>query len=213
MPNLSYEDEQFIEDLDGIKKRYFEMARKCEIYEAALQAHDGWAVPETDGVDGSFQYIPYDLSGFAAVLIKLADLLPDDPDFRHSRQPIRPLSFCEVGCGIGRNLNIVKNQEILPVAKAVGFDIVPEYIETAQRLYDLGEDVFVHDAMAFDYGGFDLVFFYRPFSDDKLEAKFENHLIDSVKSGAVIIGMNTERMDKSRKVRMLEDFSDCYKKL
>ncbi|MEW9919899.1 hypothetical protein AB2B41_09805 [Marimonas sp. MJW-29] len=208
----SYEMERFIEDLDDIRKRYLEMLTRCEIMTAALEAPDQWAVPTIEGAEGLFQYIPYDLGGLIEIIQELATVLPDDPDFKHSQQPIRPLSLVEIGCGIGRNLNIFRNQQALPIVKAVGFDIVPEYIEVAQRIYGLGEDVFVNDAMDFDYRGFDLIF-YRPFSDDKMQRDFEEYLIDGVKPGAIIIGLNTERLQSSRKVRELDPSGNCYKKL
>lgn len=210
---LTYEAERALDGLEEMKRAYLTALQRCAIYEAALEAPDNWAVADVESADGAFTYIPYQIEGFADVLIELSRLLPDDPDFKHSRQPIRPLSFVEIGCGIGRNVNIVKSQTTLPIAKAVGFDIVPEYIETAQKIYDLGEDVFVQDAMTFDYGGYDLIFFYRPFSDDKLERKFENYLIDSVKTGAIIIGMTVERLDSSRKVAQIGDSGSLYKKL
>ncbi len=210
---MSYEMERFIEDFESLKQRFQEMAQKCEIYEAALEAPDTWAVPSVETLDGSFQYIPYQLEGLAEIIIDLSKVLSDDPDFKHSRQPIRPMSFVEIGCGLARNLNIMRHQTMLPFSKTVGFDIVPEYIDAARVLYGLDEDVFVHDAMTFDYGGFDLLLFYRPFSDDKLEARFEEYLMDSVKPGAVIIGLNVERMEKSRKVAAIGTSGALYKKL
>lgn len=209
----SYETEQFIEDLKSIETRYLEMMRKCEIFKAALEAPDTWAVPEVESAEGQFQYIPYDLDGLADILLDLSVVLPDDPDFRHSRQPIRPLTLVEIGCGIGRNLSLFRTQKLIPIVKAVGFDIVPEYIETAQRIYGLGEDAFVDDAMKFDYSGFDLLFFYRPFSDDDMQIAFEELLMDSAKPGAIIIGLNTERMQSSRKVVEVGTNGSCYKKL
>ena len=210
---LEFEDERFLESIAEIKERYLKLVRKCEIYEAALEGPDEWAVPDIHSDEGQFHYIPYNLSDLADTILELAKILPEDPDFKHSRQPIRPVSFVEVGCGIGRNVNLMQRQQDVPITKAVGFDIVPEYIETARRIYGLDEDVFVQDAMTFDYGGFDLIFFYRPFSDDKLEVKFENHLIDSAKTGAVIIAMSNERFSKSRKVAEIGEAGTIYKKL
>lgn len=210
---ISYEAEQFVESLDDIRKGYLSLLRKCEVYEAALEAADTWAVPDADLPDGSFHYIPYQLGNFADMILELAEYLPDDPDFKHSRQPVRPLTFVEVGCGIGRNLNIIRAQPLVPIAKAMGFDIVPQYIEVARQLYGLGENVFVDDALTFDYGGFDLIFFYRPFSEGDLEKKFEEHLIDSAKSGAVIIGMSVELLDNSRRVVEIGASGTLFKKL
>ena len=210
---MSYEAEQFIENFEDIRKAYMNMIRRCEIYQAALESADNWGVPDADTADGSFHYIPCLLSEFSDLIVELAEILPDDPDFKHSRQPIRPLTFVEVGCGIGRNLNMMRSQQLLPVAKAVGFDIVPEYIETARQHHGFGENVFVQDAMTFDYGGFDLVFFYRPFSDGDMERKFEEYLIDSVKTGAIIMGMTIEILDESRKVSPIGHSGTLYKKL
>lgn len=210
---LPYEAEQFLENLTDMKEKYLALLQKCEVYEAALERADGWAVPDTEEVPGSFHYIPYQLGGLVETLIDLAKLLPDDPDYRHSNQPIRPLTFVEVGCGIGRNLNLVRAQNLLPIAKSVGFDIVPEYVETAQKLFGLGKDVFVNDAMTFDYAPYDLIFFYRPFSEGELERKFEEYLIESAKSGAIIIGMSVEELDNSRRVMELGDSGCLFKVL
>ena len=210
---MIYELQRFAEDTASLNARYGEMVERCQIYEAALSAPDSWAVPVAENADGAYQYIPCPLETLAEILVDLNRHLPEDPDFRHSRQPIRPLSFLEIGCGIGRNLNLVGHQKLVPVSKAVGFDIIPAYIEVAQRLYGLGENVFVQDAMTFDYGGFDLVFFYRPFSDDDLETAFEKYLLDSVKPGAVIIGMNAEHLDGSRRVARFGDSGKLFKKL
>ena len=210
---MNFEEEQFIRELDGIRERFFEMIQKCEAYEAAIEAPDRWAIPEVEVDDGSYHYIPYQLDGVVELLLELAKILPDDPDFRHSHQPIRPLSLVEVGCGIGRNLNLFTHQQIIPLTKAVGFDIVPEYVETAKTLYGLGEEVFVQDAMTFDYKGFDIIFFYRPFSDEKLEAEFEEYLLEHTKPGAIIIGLNVERLDSSRMVASVGRSGSCYKRL
>lgn len=210
---ISYEEERFVDNLDQLKQSYIDVARRCAVYETALEAVDTWAVPAIDGTDGQFQYIPYQIGSLVDAITELAMLLPDDPDFKHSHQPLRPMSFVEIGCGIGRNLNLVKHQALLPLVKAVGFDIVPEYIETAQRIFGLGEDVFVQDAMTFTYSGFDLIFFYRPFSDDALEAAFEDYLMDNAKPGAIIIGANTEIMHNSRKVAPIGEAGTLFKKL
>ena len=210
---MSYEAEQFIESFDDIRQAYLNMIRKCEIYESALEAADGWSVPTAETTEGSFAYIPCLLSEFSDLIVELAEVLPDDPDFRHSRQPIRPLTFVEVGCGIGRNLNMMRAQGLVPIAKAVGFDVIPDYVETARRLHGFGENVFVQDAMTFDYAGFDLVFFYRPFSDGAMQIAFEEHLMDSVKPGAIIIGLTVEVLDSSRRVVQVGTSGSLYKKL
>ncbi|KIN75253.1 Methyltransferase type 11 [Sulfitobacter noctilucae] len=210
---ISFDDERFIEDLSEIQKRYLNLSRRCEMYRAALESPDKWAVPNIETKDGQFQYIPFDLEGLADIFMDLADTLPDDPDFSHSRQPIRPLSLVEVGCGIGRNLNLFRSQEMIPLSKIVGFDIVPEYIDVARRIYGFGNNAFVQDAMTFEYTGFDLIFFYRPFSDDALEAAFEEKLMASAKPGSVILGLNTETLHTSRLVAEFGTTGNCYKKL
>ena len=67
--------------------------------------------------------------------------------------------------------------------------------------------------MTFDYGGFDLVFFYRPFSEGDLERKFEEYLIDSIKTGSIIMGLTDEMLDESRRLAAVGHSGTLYKKL
>lgn len=208
-----FETERFVEEIDDLKKQFLNLAEKCRIYEAALSAPDKWAVPGIEEGEGRYAYIPIFMDNFADILVELDRALADDPDFRHSNSRYRPFSVIEIGCGIGRNLNILKHQELLPVAKAVGFDVVPEYVEVARVLYGFGDEVFVGDCMEQDYAGFDVMFFYRPFSDDDMETAFEKHLLSSAKTGSVIVGVSSVWLEHSRETMPLGESNQIYKKL
>lgn len=208
-----FEIERFVEEIDDLKKQFLELAEKCRLYETALSAPDKWAVPSIDEGEGRYAYIPIFMDSFVEMLVELDRVLADDPDFRHSNSRYRPFSVIEIGCGIGRNLNVLKHQELLPVAKAVGFDVVPDYIKVAQQLYGFGEEVFVGDCMEQDYSGFDVMFFYRPFSDDDMETAFEKYLLSSAKTGSIIVGASSVWLENSRETMPLGDSSQIYKKL
>ena len=208
-----YENDRFEESLNELKDQFKEVSTKCKFLLSAVEGVDHWAVPEAIVDEGQYSHVPIPISEFIKWLSELDDYLCNDPDFKHNMKKYRPFSFLEIGCGIGRNLNIVTRQPVLPVAKAVGFDSVRAYIDMARQIHGLGENVFVGDCMDFDYSGFDVVYFYRPFSDENAEKEFEMTLISSMKKGAIVIGASTEYMDKSREMMPIGYSGSMFKKL
>lgn len=208
-----YERERFLTGLEELKTQFVEMSVRSGILQSAVESTDQWGVPDADIPDGQYSYIPISTVDFVKLLVELDTHLQNDADFRHRLQKYRPFSFLEIGCGIGRNLNLVTHQDHLPVAKAVGFDVVDAYIEAAQKIYGLGENVFVGDCMKFDYSGFDVVYFYRPFSDEKAERKFEKYIISGLKKGAIVIGALADTFSKSRELMPVGESGQIFKKL
>ena len=186
---------------------------KNKILRAALTQIGVTSIETVEANKGSYSYIPIDLDEFFDMIFSLEKILREDPDYKHSDRPRRPVSFVEVGCGLGRNLHLLRATDRFSMEKIVGFDITPEYVEAGQRYFDLGEDIFVDDALAFDYGGFDVVYFYRPFSDDKMQRKFEKRLLNTMKTGAYIISSLNESLDKSRQLIPKDDRSRIFKRL
>jgi SAM-dependent methyltransferase len=172
---------------------------KTDIIQQALGFFDsrvdmGWTATE-----GAYHYIPVDLHDFAAALVEIDDFLQADPAYKHKRLRYRPIRFLEVGCGIGRNLFIVKHSGALELESVTGIDIAPHYIAQAKRFFFLSDqEALIADAMTFDYTPFDIVYFYRPFSDEALEARFERQLIKQLRPGAYIVGHLNSVLSKSR---------------
>lgn len=146
---------------------------------------------------GSFQYIAYDLGMFLKMILDLKEILALDPHY-HDEDPAsayRPIRFLEVGCGIGRNLFLLKHAKGLNFATVHGIDIVPEYLQEARRLYQLDENVIQADALEFDYTSYDVIYFYRPFEDEAMEMRFEQRIVDQLRPGGYVLnglGFETE---------------------
>jgi SAM-dependent methyltransferase len=138
---------------------------------------------------GEYPYIPYDLGMFLEVFMELKDILAKDPHYRVRDPKLahRKLKFLEVGCGVGRNLFLLKHAESLRYKTVHGIEIVPRYVELARQFYHLEENVFQADAMQFDYSSYDIVYFYRPFSEEKLERRFELRVLRHLKPGAYVV--------------------------
>ena len=210
--HFEYEAEELISHMDDAKKMVVQTFEKMKILVEAFSALNEGDF-EFEPEEGAYGYIPIDITEFLDSLMTLDGVLKNDADYRHSDLPYRPCAFLEVGCGTGRNLYLLKHAKEFRFNKIVGFDIGQDYISYGQRLYGLGNDIFVDDCMTFDYGGFDVVFFYRPFHDAEKEAAFESRLIETMKRGAFVVGHINESLEDSRLLMPMEDSSVIWKKL
>jgi len=202
-----------LEDLEALRMAAQASHEKNKILRASLNQIGLSAVSDVQIKDGSYSYIPIDLDEFFDMMLRLEACLKDDPDYRHSAKPHRPVSFVEVGCGIGRNLHLLRSTDRFCMEKIVGFDIAPEYVEAGRRYFDLEEDIFVEDAFAFDYGGYDVVYYYRPFSDAAKQKKFEQRVISTMKTGAYIVASLNESLEKSRQLIPKDERGRIWKRL
>lgn len=210
------EDYDLAQALDDLKSTIGIIDRvraKNMILAASLTELGKGRLPTLTAGDGAYGYIPIDLNQFLDIMFRLKAILAEDPDYQHSEKPHRPCSFVEVGCGPGRNLHVLGATDCFTLEKISGFDIEPEFVEMGRRYFDLGEDIFVQDALTFDYGGYDIIYFYRPFHDDALQKKFERQVVKTAKSGAYILAQLDSAMDKSRSVVVKDSNLGIYKRL
>lgn len=136
---------------------------------------------------GSHPYIAHAIPALFDLLIDLDRLLCLDPHYADARDRYRPVSFVDVGCGTGRNVMLVRAAHLVSCASVTGFDINASQIAEGQRLFGLGPDLWVADAMAVDYARFDVVFSYRPFAEPALQQVYEAHLAASMAPGAYLV--------------------------
>ena len=186
---------------------------KLSVMARALDAVGTSRIDAAQAPDGSFGYVPIALDDFLDTMFELETCLKNDPDYRHAKHPYRPLSFVEVGCGVGRNVFVLKHATCFGFDKVSGFDVVEEYVERAHRHFDLKKEVFLEDCMSFDFGDIDVVYFYRPFLDTVLEEKFERRLIDSVKPGAYIVAHMPLVLEMSRRIERKSRSHSIWKKI
>lgn len=162
---------------------------------------------------GGYSYIPIELGELFEVLFQLEKQLSVDPDYKHNDLPYRPCSFLEVGCGIGRNVYLLGATDRFCFEKVDGFDIVEEYIATGHKYFGLSESIFVDDCLTFDYGGYDIIYYYRPLQDDRMQRRFEDHLVKSCKVGAYIVGCFNIKLEKSRRLIRKDDAGRIWKRV
>ena len=208
-----FEVRRLIEDLAKMDRTIQRLSDQSRILQSAISQIGTHDIDHAEVGDGAYNYIPIDLNQFFDLMFTLEDVLREDPDYKHTEKPHRPCSFLEVGCGIGRNVHILRATDRFTLDKICGFDLVKEYIEAGQKVFNLGDDLFVQDALTFDYGGFDVIYFYRPFSDDELERQFEDRLVDTMKRGAYIVASLDASLATSRKLVAKDDSNLIWKRL
>ncbi len=119
-------------------------------------------------------WIPFPVHDFVALV---AEAMPETTGDR----------FLDIGAGVGSKVLLA---DAVFGLNSRGIERVPEYAAEAAR-----HGITVHTVDALDYQGYhqaDLIFINRPFYDPGEEAKLEQHVWDSVRTGAVIVGVNLE---------------------
>ncbi|MEM6660090.1 MAG: class I SAM-dependent methyltransferase [Pseudomonadota bacterium] len=171
------------------------------------------ALKETEFDPIAYAHIAYDLREFLLVLMDLDAILAADSDYAHSQFRYRPVRFLEVGCGPGRNLYVVRNSGMLLWKSVEGFDIIGPYIEAANATFQLGDAVWQDDARSFDFGGYDVVFSYRPFVNPEVEAEYENRLVESMNTGAYLISPLNETHNQDTRLVAFGETNVIWKRL
>lgn len=210
------EDFDLSRSIDDLKSMVDVLRRtneKNQLLSAAISGLGKDEMPSTTGREGAYGYIPIDLNQFIDMMLSVEKLLSEDSDYKHSEKPHRPCSFLEVGCGIGRNLHVLRATDRFTLEKITGFDIEPDYIKLGRKVFGIGEDIFVDDALTFDYGGYDIIYFYRPFHDEPLQKKFEKRLIETARRGAYILAQLDSSLEKSRSLIAKDTANGIYKRL
>ncbi|MEX0351152.1 MAG: hypothetical protein AB3N15_17145 [Paracoccaceae bacterium] len=135
----------------------------------------------------SHGYIPHPLDGFVRQLICVDEMLTHDPDFFSDTGPYRPVSFLEIGCAIGRNLLVAKESGLLNGSAYKGFDLDVNLIRRGQQTLGLEDEIFVADALTFDYGPYDVIFSYRPIRVPEVQRQLEEQMVATLRPGAYVI--------------------------
>lgn len=103
-------------------------------------------------------------------------------------KPGQPTQFLDVGCGAG--LKVISAAPYFD--RCAGLEYDPGYAQLAAKLFrGLPHDrcrAIPGDALTWDgYHNFDVLYFFRPIRDDALLAQMEQHILDSVPKGTLLI--------------------------
>lgn len=169
--------------------------------DALLRAYESFITGDTARFEaakikvGQYRYIPLDQNTFHQQLQEVIKLFPYIRDW--DKNP----KFIDVGCGIGSKVFLAQQRGFT----AYGIEITPKYVEIARKLVAIrcstglllehGDEkaaarIFQGDAIEHSYKDYDVIYFYCPLSDHKLEAKLEARIRDTAKSGAFVIANN-----------------------
>lgn len=102
-----------------------------------------------------------------------------------------PLSFLDIGCGIGNVLLVAEMMEF----SVEGLEKDEYPFSVAAKL--IGQEKVVQsDIWEYDhYHTFDVIYYFRPFHEGNLERRFERFIEDQLKPGGILIA--NRKMDNS----------------
>lgn len=105
-----------------------------------------------------------------------------------TRDMDHPTRFLDVGCGGG--LKVFSAQRYFD--EVSGFDFDPAYVRAANQFLSRDPDgtaeVFEQDALTYDgYEEYDVIYFYRPISDDAVLAEMERRICEICRPGTLLI--------------------------
>lgn len=100
----------------------------------------------------------------------------------------RPARFLDVGCGAGMKVY----SALRYFEKASGFDFDPAYVEAGKRFLSLDPkaetEIFQQDALTYDgYDAFDVIYFYRPISDNRRLIEMETRIAKQAQPGTILV--------------------------
>ncbi len=133
---------------------------------------------------GHFDFIPLHPQYFIQ-LMRTADKLV--PTCKNKEDRHKPISFLDVGCGIGTKVVLAEGS--LRYARCYGLEFDPAYVAVAKTLIPYRPDAIIQaDALKYDgYGIFDIIYMYRPLCNRELQEKLEVWVCNQAKPGAVIV--------------------------
>lgn len=161
----------------------------------------------------SHSYIAMDAERFLNMLMDLDGYLTGDPEYAVAAGRYRPVSFLEIGCGQGRNMMLAQNARILIVEEVYGFDIDTHLVAGGKSGLGFGDNIYVADAMDVDYGAFDVVYAYRPFSDLERQAQLEERISSTMRKGAYYLGGSSYDMARYPEMQRMGPEVEIWKKI
>jgi SAM-dependent methyltransferase len=174
----------------------------------AAAAAEAYRPPE-----GSFDYISIPIPRLLAALHELDGVLAEDPDYAVRGARYRPVRFLEIGCGPGRNLFVIRQGSPLLWSDLAGIDIAAPLLEAGRAAFGFGQSLIEADARAFDYAPYDVVFSYRPFTDDATQEALEAHIERSMKVGAYLYAPLAINRAPSHRMLQVRDTGELWKKI
>jgi SAM-dependent methyltransferase len=151
----------------------------------SIESHSSKSHKRIEKISG-YHFIPFNPQTFARFLIRAKKEFPTDY--------IKSKSFLDCGCGIGWTLLVARGAGFT----SYGIEYDKDLIKTAKRFSGFNKDKIMEgNLLRFkDYGKYDVIYYYHPFSDSINQNKFERLLFTNMRVGALVISCRTSRLDK-----------------
>lgn len=170
---------------DRVNDVYLELFHNIVCNLTTERSYDG---PEHK--EGSYPFIPMDPHRVIQEFVLLREQLKSIKNW--SGHKVKKSKFLDAGCGVGNVMLIAKAANLCK--QVHGIEYFDETYERARLLLGLVDhekfNTFIHkdDILKFEnYNRFDVIYYYCPFSDHRLEAMFEERVEDSMKIGAILL--------------------------
>lgn len=131
-------------------------------------------------------------------------------------------SFVDAGCGVGHKVFLA---QVLGFSNVTGIDIEPQYLSAAKKVIkQFFEDGFKEDLMfkkikfikqnilETDYSDYDVIYFYVPLREHAKEVEFEKRVVETAKSGAIIIGISNHYLHDTKNNGLIKHSSYVFEK-
>ncbi len=163
--------------------------------------------------EGSYPFIPLETRYLFYQLKYLKSYLFNEP--RWSGYQNNRSKFLDAGCGCG-NVILMANMHLL-CSYQHGIEFFPETADKAENWLgthryknEVQFKIIRKDIMKFrGYKDYDVIYFYCPFDDNRLQITFEERLENSMKVGAVLIA-NLKKGGRIRNDKRLERIDTGY---
>jgi SAM-dependent methyltransferase len=205
---MFYEIEQIQADKKNFDNVKYMMNSFHDILDHVIRAqHDRDTYVEAiEHKEGSYPFIPLSLNRQIMGMKDLREHLRKERRWSGHKYLMNS-KFLDAGCGIG-NAMLAANTAGL-CANQHGIEYFPETADKAEQFLGIKNGrykqfkVLRDDILKFKtYNRYDIVYFYCPFSDRRLQVRFEEYLEDNMKIGAVLMGF----MKQGHQIRKDERF-------
>lgn len=110
--------------------------------------------------------------------------------------------FLDAGCGIGWVVLLAHTLGF----NAKGIELNQGNVNTARNLFGLDENVIKGNILTKNYKEYDVIYYYVPIQNHKLEAKFEQKVQDEMKVGSILYACGkVNDMSLDKRFKLLDD--------
>lgn len=157
---------------------------------------------------GSYPFIPLGIEKQIRWMSKVKEELIGNKRYISQEKPVK---FLDAGCGCGNAMLMAYATGL--ASECHGIEYSPEMADKAEVFLGTKNEkgwmfkVFREDIMAFKYyNKYDVLYYYCPFVDKRLQVRFEEYIEDKMKVGAILMCF----LKQARSIRKDDRFKQVY---